>query len=254
MRRLIEAIDQIVRAHSIRLISVDVFDTLLLRATRPELARFADVAADQATALAAVGMPVDPVAIYAARLVAARTAYRCVGAVQGEREGRHGDILSMVAAALRLDPSAVPVLAAAELDHETKVMVGNRALAEALMRHRAEGRRVVFASDMYLPATAIHDLIARLLPSLVLDGGYSSADHGVTKRGGGLFQVMMRAEDVAANEVLHFGDSLLADVETPRRAGIHAIHVPRPRVWRGIHGVRHRVALLRHRAMMRRPA
>ncbi|MGE0717905.1 MAG: haloacid dehalogenase [Alphaproteobacteria bacterium] len=254
MRRLIEAIDGVVRAHPIRLLSVDVFDTLLLRGTRPEMARFRDVARAQAAALAARGIAADADALYAARMVAAHTAYRVVAAVGGEREGRHDLIVDLVCRALRLDPALAGLLAEVELACETRVLEGNRPLAEALGRHRAAGRRVVFTSDMYLPAPAIAGLIRDRLPQLELDGGYSSADHGVTKRGGGLFRIVAEREGVAPGEMLHFGDSWTADVATPRAMGIHVLHTPRPRLWRQANALRHRLALLGHRALMRRAA
>lgn len=129
-----------------------------------------------------------------------------------------------------------------------------RALADVLNRHHAAGIRVVFASDMYLPAGTIAGLIGRLLPQLALDGGYSSADLGVTKRGGGLFKVLLRQEQVEPGSVLHMGDSETADVATPRSMGIHVLHTPRPARWQHIHGLRQKMALLQHRAIMRRAA
>ncbi|BBK43981.1 hypothetical protein STVA_40010 [Allostella vacuolata] len=254
MRRLPEAIDQIVRDHPIRLISVDVFDTLLLRGTRPEMTRFADVAKAQAAALARRGIPADADALYAARLVAARTAYRLIRTVEGEREGRLDLILEMVCAALRLDPALAPLLAEVEFDCEVAELRGNAELAGVLNRHRAAGRRVLFASDMYLPAELIGRLIGRLLPQLELDGGYSSADLGVTKRGGGLFRVLMAREGVEAPSILHMGDSETADVATPRGLGIHVLHTPRPASWQRIHGLRQKLAVLHLRAIMRRAA
>ena len=254
MRRPTEAIDRIVRDHPIRLISVDVFDTLLLRGTRPEMARFARVAQMQAKALAARGVAVDADALYAARLVAARTAYRVIRTVEGEREGHLDLIFAMVARAVGLDPALAALLSDVEFESELEELVGNRPLAEALARQRAAGCRVVFASDMYLPAATIAGLIGRLLPDLVLDGGYSSADRGVTKRGGGLFRVLLAEEGVAPGEVLHLGDSELADVATPRAMGIHVLHTPRPAGWRRVHGLRQKLAILRHRAVLRRTA
>lgn len=254
MSRLTEAIDRIVRDHSIRLLSVDVFDTLLLRGTRPEMARFARVAGMQAQALAARGIAVEADALYAARMIAARTAYRVIRTVEGEREGHLDLIFAMVARALDLDSGLVPVLAEVEFASELDELVGNVALAETLMRHRAAGCRVVFASDMYLPEATIAGLIARKLPALELDGGYSSADHGVTKRGGGLFRVVMAGEGMEPGQILHMGDSALADVATPRAMGIHVLHTPRPSGWHRIHGLRQKLAILRHRSMMRRAA
>ncbi|MCC7276146.1 MAG: hydrolase, partial [Alphaproteobacteria bacterium] len=224
----------------------------LLRGTRPEMARFRDVARAQAAALAARGVAADPDALYAARLVAAHAAYRLVEPVEGEREGRHALILDLVCRALRLDPALAAELAEVELACETRALRGNMALAHALARHRRDGRRVVFTSDMYLPASAIGGLIAHHLPQLALDGGYSSADFGVSKRGGGLFRVVAEREGVQPAEILHFGDSWVADVATPRAMGIHVLHTPRPRLWRHANGLRHRLALLGHRAIMRR--
>jgi len=254
MRRAIAALADVVGRRPIKLISVDVFDTLLLRTTVPEPARFRAIARRQAARLAETGVSIDPEVLLVARLMASHLAYRVGAAPAGEREGRHGDIVAITAAAAGLDAASESLLREVELDYERETLTGNHALAAALAGHRAGGKRVVFASDMYFGTDAIAGLIADRLPALTLDGGYSSADCGATKRGGGLFRILAEREGVAPEEIVHLGDHPLADGAVPRSLGLATVATPRPAAWRGVHRARRVAAVLALRRMLRAAA
>lgn len=215
------------------LVSVDVFDTLLLRGTRPEFARFADVARLQHDALA--GASPGARTLLACRLRVTRRAYEAV------RAGRSGEvnfaaILAEMCAELGLPSPTVETLLAVELDYEAGVLTPNRDLAEILAGLNLP---LVAVSDTPLPAAALAGLLARFLPDLPLRRVYASADEGVTKRDGALFELVCEREGVAPARVLHLGDHARSDVAVPRARGLTAVHLPRPPLWRGLHGMRH---------------
>jgi hypothetical protein len=87
------------------------------------------------------------------------------------------------------------------------------------------GGRAVFVSDTDYPAG--------LLEKLLKNNGYASpvvyasSEHGVWKHNG-LYEAMLRAENVAPEDVTHYGDNYQADYLAPRRLGIKAVHLPRP--------------------------
>ncbi|NNC93597.1 MAG: hypothetical protein HKN80_14025 [Acidimicrobiia bacterium] len=87
---------------------------------------------------------------------------------------------------------------------------------------RADGGRIVFASDMYLP----EDVIRRMLVSAGIaeptDPLYVSSAEGVTKRTGDLFRLIMSRESISPAELTHVGDSLLGEFVPARRLGIRA--------------------------------
>lgn len=214
------------------LVSVDVFDTLLLRRTRPEFARFSDVAELQHGALGAASP--GSAALLACRLRVTRRAYDEV------RAGRSGEvsfaaILAELCAELHLPSETAAALLEVELHYEAGVLAPNRPLATLLAGLAVP---VVAVSDTPLSAASVGALLMRFLPGLPLGRIYASADEGATKRDGALFDVVCRREGVAPARVLHVGDHPHSDVAMPKARGLGAVHLPRTPLWRWLHGLR----------------
>ena len=225
------------RRPGVSLVSFDVFDTLLLRNTKPEPARFREMAREQRRALLAAGLSPPAVDdLFFARLQAARIAYSCAPLVEGERDASWDSILDLMLHGLGWegDPArlAREIITQVELDYEAANLSPNRPLMDLLARARDRGARLVFLSDMYLDSGGIAGLIARLAPDFSWDRGYVSSQVGMTKRGGGLFRHMLGEEGVDAGRVVHLGDDPVGDLATPRGLGITAVATPRPRWWR----------------------
>lgn len=214
--------------HRPDVLSVDCFDTLLLRGVESEEDRIRRLGFRIAASLEPRGIRVDPQAVASTRLAAARAEYRA--AAREGREARHDTILRLQCLALGLDPSfagsAAP-LVDAEIEQETCDLRPNLPLAKLLREVRRRGTRVIVVSDMYLPATAILRLLGNAGVAGDVDRVYSSSDHGATKRAGELFDVVVKAEGVRADRMLHAGDCRLGDLEAPRRRGIAAVRLPR---------------------------
>ncbi len=87
---------------------------------------------------------------------------------------------------------------------------------------RAQGTRVIYISDMYLP----HAVIWQML----VDGGiaeagetlYVSGELGITKRSGKLFEHVLKAEGLKPGELEHYGDNVYGDFFAPRKQGVTA--------------------------------
>lgn len=211
--------------HRPDVLSVDCFDTLLLRGVESEEDRIRRLGFRIAASLEPIGIRVYPQAVASTRLAAARAEYRA--AAREDREARHDTILRLQCLALGLDPSFMAPLVEAEIEQETCDLRPNLPLAKLLHEVRRRGTRVIVVSDMYLPATAILRLLENAGVAGDVDRVYSSSDHGATKRAGGLFDVVVKAEGVRADRMLHAGDCRLGDLEAPRRRGIAAVRLPR---------------------------
>jgi len=219
------------------MVSVDLFDTLLLRGTRPELMRFRDVAAWWHQALVAHGLGSPGAeALCRCRLSAHKAAFDRIGS---RGEVRHGVILEDIADRLRLADAAVPILAAAEIAYETAAVTVNTRLAALLIRLGRE-KPVVFTSDMYLPGHALAGILAALVPDLAGLPLFVSSDLGLTKRHGTLFPHLAAVSSLAPQDILHVGDNPVSDLVRPRAAGLEAMLLPRSLGWRLLHGLRHR--------------
>lgn len=97
--------------------------------------------------------------------------------------------------------------------------------AEVLAALRADGVRLVVVSNWDV---SLHEALATTGLAPLLDGAISSAEVRSAKPDGGIFaQALALAGDVAAEEALHVGDSLDADVTGAVAAGIPALLVAR---------------------------
>ena len=209
---------------NIRALSVDVFDTLLLRDACPELVRFRRISCEQARILAMQGLgDGDGNSLYRARLRVHKRAYDQVRA-EGIGEVRHRDILTALCAETGLPVSAVPLLAEAEWQAEVATLRLHRRLALLLSQ---TGLPVVLASDMYWPEEAVGRALCRLCPSLAQAPRFVSSGLGVTKRRGDLYPLLSRTLGLDPSTILHMGDNWSADVVQARAAGMQALWLPR---------------------------
>jgi len=216
------------RAKGARLISVDVFDTLLLRNGSSERSRLISGERRFAALLASQGRPVDAELLLRARIDAQRFAYRALDVDGGEGEVRLVDVVSRQLAVLGLPRSFVDARVEIEVTIEEDSLAANRPLAAFLNECRVAGARIVAVSDTALSAAALSRLMARFHKEGLIDRIYASADEGATKRHGELFRHVSAAEAVPLSQMLHLGDDAHADVAVPRRLGIGAVHLPRP--------------------------
>lgn len=112
-----------------------------------------------------------------------------------------------------------------ELDWEEMVLRPNLEMRQIWNMARAQGKKIVVASDMYLP----HEFLARVLAKNGFgdyDKLYVSGDLGKTKSTGTMFDQIIRDMGVAPHKILHIGDNKRADYKNPRRRGIRAWHYP----------------------------
>ena len=150
------------------------------------------------------------------------------------------EIYRELAFALGWDPemcrSAVEQL---ELELESETLIPNPKVRGMIEAAREAGKRVVFVSDMYLPADFIRGQLKRF--GLTRDGDhyYVSSEHKATKSSGRLFEVVLKEEQVQPRAVTHVGDHAHSDDAVPRRMGIINPSVPRrpPEPIRGGDGV-----------------
>lgn len=97
---------------------------------------------------------------------------------------------------------------------------------------REQGHKVLFLSDMYLPGAVVRQM---LIDQGFLDGlidGFTdgreavfvSADVGLSKGSGKLFNAVCRQLNIAPKQLHHTGDNRYADVRSARRMGVTATY------------------------------
>jgi FMN phosphatase YigB (HAD superfamily) len=115
-----------------------------------------------------------------------------------------------------------------ELDVEEKLLLPNAPVVQRIETLRSSNGRIVFTSDTYLPEAFVRAQLLRHGVAEEGDGIYVSSAAGVTKRHGGLFDVVLKREGVSARELHHHGDNTYNDIVMPRRFGIEATSLACP--------------------------
>ncbi len=211
-----------------RLISTDVFDTLLLRTLRSERSRLALGETMFSRRLAERGHRVPPRLLLALRREAQRLAFRARNARAPGGEVRLRDVVARQLAVLGLPDDCLAERLGIEIEVEKRSLLANRRLADALRRERA-GRRIVAVSDTMLSGEQVSRLLDHFHGPGLVDHVYSSADLGLTKRNGDIFAEVARREGVDSADICHFGDDPLADLEAARAGGLRAVLLERPK-------------------------
>jgi FMN phosphatase YigB (HAD superfamily) len=195
-------------------LSLDVFDTAVLRVVAQPIDVFELVARQHRHHARAEAFAFAPARV-AAEVEARRRAWPREDVTLDEIY----DVLAL--------PDGWPRAALRELecDIEGEVCVENGFVKQLYEYARANGKTVVFVSDMYLPPGAI--------ASLLVESGYPeprlfvSNDVGVTKHSGRLFAHVVDELRVRPERMLHIGDNLWADVAMPLLRGVPALYYER---------------------------
>ena len=144
-RRRLNAARQLLDSGAVAVLSLDIFDTLLLRDRTAELERFAGTAKCQASRFPRF----SPQELYDARALAHRLAYQSVPPVQGCREASAERIFTIMARILGLPADAIPALMEEELDYEAAHLRPDPVIVELAEQARSRGVPVIAVSDMY---------------------------------------------------------------------------------------------------------
>ena len=190
-----------------KVVSFDVFDTLLFRKTNtPE------------TIFELVGKHFQIHGFRKLRMdaqdEASRRAYAAFGYPHADMDQIYG-VLS--------EYDRIPVdwneVKAYEIQMERDALTANLEMLEIFRYAKAQGKRVVATSDMYLFASTLTQFLEDN-GFLGFDHVYCSADEHKAKFNKALFEQVARKEQVSYGDMLHIGDKERDDVEYPGSFGI----------------------------------
>jgi predicted HAD superfamily hydrolase len=217
---------EILQSGAIKVLSLDVFDTLLMRCRHSELQRFMDMGKIWHKKFPAISAD----SFYAARALAHRIAYQSQISVQGCREPQASAIFKCMCSILHLAEEDADTLAAMELEYEAAHLRLNPAVGELIRIAKEQNVKVIAVSDMYWKSDAIRQLIEKVVgETLRMDRVYSSSDTGISKSSGLLFDYVLKEEQCTSSAMLHIGDNKESDCVRPYlRHGINAVWIPRP--------------------------
>mgnify|MGYP001766888942 CR=1 FL=1 len=211
-----------------KILSLDVFDTFVLRDNSSELTRFYEIGGLMAKIVKErADKEVSQVDAFTARYLGTKATYRASRTVRGCREGSLEELHRTASRLLVGDTSLAESFIKAELDYEATRLEQNPFLVQYLRDYRAAGGRAVLVSDMYMHATQVGALLSRLgIAPEDYDLLMSSGDTKVSKASGGIFSLVESQMGEGAERFVHVGDSFRGDLAQPVRRGWQALHLP----------------------------
>jgi FMN phosphatase YigB (HAD superfamily) len=210
-------------ASSLRVLSLDCFDTILWRQTATPIDVFYDLQESE---------PFRRLGYNAKLRVTSEAAAREMKLVRTSRsEVTLPEIYR--AAFPDLTDAQVAELAAAEIAAEVHTCHPFPPVVELIRAARQRGLKVVIVSDTYLDESQLRHLLAATLPEdayRAIDRVFCSSAHGHSKVQGLHLHLLERMK-LRPHTVLHVGDNEAADFEAAGRYGIHAFHLVHHAPW-----------------------
>lgn len=217
------ALDALLRDPRTRVLSLDVFDTVLLRDSSTETERMY-----QAAVGAADELGVDAESLARLRWLSHDNAYRVVAMERPGGDARFAQMCAATVALLGLGADAAEALRRKELEVDAAHLRPHTQLLDVIDRTRSArpDLRIIAVSDIYYSAHDIRTLLRSVVGRDPFDAIYTSGDLDATKRDGGIFGHVARREQQQPDAFVHAGDTRGADVREPRAAGWRSTHLP----------------------------
>ena len=206
---------------NIKIISFDIFDTLLIRKVDPP-EEVKKIISDKVEKEGLLDIP-------ATQLLNVRNMCEQQLRKQAQENGYDPEcsireIMELVAKQVGADISVTKKLVSAELKVEealTFPMPDMKNLLSGLKNNY----KLIAVSDTYLPL----DLIEILLQSAGLrdffEDIYCSCEYRLNKGSGRLFEKILEIEQISPNQIIHIGDNAISDYLIPKKLGINSIQI-----------------------------
>jgi predicted HAD superfamily hydrolase len=203
------------RLAQLEVLSLDIFDTALVRRVAHPTTVFAVMEATAAC---------DPrfAGFADLRFRAEREARQLATEAGRSPEIGFDEIYDVVAREWRLSADDRTALETLELETERQVLVANPVVLRWYERARALGKRVIFVSDMYLPAAFLAEVLE--MASYAKPEVHVSNAYGVGKWQKALFDEAAKGCGVPGDRILHLGDNAQSDRDCAEAAGWNALH------------------------------
>lgn len=214
-------------------LSLDVFDTFLLRGPESEVERYLCWARFVLASLAdgpyeALGRSMTPEGLTVMRAKALELSYRFRKRIGSCAEGSIREVARNLALSLGQDQALARKLLALETKFETMQLQRNPLISKVVGKFHRRGGRVILISDMYLHSDMIETICRHVDPDGMrnVDQVISSADTIVNKRSGRIYGMVTEMLCLNPSRTIHIGDNFRSDVQMARLAGWHAMHFP----------------------------
>lgn len=116
-----------------------------------------------------------------------------------------------------------------ELDYEMKSLHMNPRIKKIYDAAKKNDMKIICISDTYLPGEIIHEVLSNY--GFDIDAVFSSADLRKTKGSGNIYRCVIDKLGIETKDIIHIGDNMESDYNIPHTLGIDAYHVPKIVDW-----------------------
>lgn len=209
----------------IKVISFDVFDTLVVR----PFGEPSDIFTYLNEPFARIFKTNSFVDFSSQRRVAEDKAHKLQKLNRpGVEEPTLDEIYEVLADLYGYDKTLLSQVKEQEMENEVRFSYARRFGVELFNLAKSVGKHVILVSDMYLPRRCI----LKILEKCGIEGYsklYLSSELHLRKHSGSMYPAIIDELGKIAKprQILHIGDNYLSDVENPKKYGLHAMHLPR---------------------------
>ncbi|MFN3739297.1 MAG: HAD hydrolase-like protein [Thermodesulfovibrionales bacterium] len=201
----------------IKVVSFDIFDTLLIRKIDPP-----EEIKKVISSLISEILPISPNEYILMRTVAEQQLRNHARSTGFDPECSIEEIIEYILKKNRLDSCLKDRLISVELQVE-KSHIAPMPGIKSILTKLKNRYKLIAASDTYLSCWMINVLLQEVGLADLLDAIYCSCDYKLNKGSGRLFKKIAESERINISELLHIGDNFMSDYFVPRRIGCNAI-------------------------------
>lgn len=213
---------EMVNRPDVRVISTDVFDTLVWRQVAAPHGAFS-LLADRLRSRGHLAGHMTSESFLQLRMLAEREARLKRAQSFGDLEVNLEEVYAVVPPWVFNHPESREIALETELALERDLIVADLDVVELLRAGQAAGKLVIAVSDTYFSEVRLRDLLGQAgLGSLTLDRVFVSCEYRQGKNAG-LFEVALGVLGLAPAAMVHLGDNDEADIEPARALGIATV-------------------------------
>lgn len=133
------------------------------------------------------------------------------------------DVYKQIGKVSNIPVNELDVIKGWELELEESVLIRNEPMYKIFKRALELKKRIVIMSDMYLSSDFIKKILEREGYNSI-SNIYVSCDLGKRKDDGTMFKFVLEDQGIKSSELLHIGDNYRSDYQNPLTLGIAAFH------------------------------
>lgn len=141
---------------------------------------------------------------------------------RGEEDITLDDIYSWIKDKYLIQPSTLDILKNKEQELELKFCYQRKSGKNLYELAKQQNKIVIACSDMYLPIDIIEKILVK--NGYVMDKIYVSSETKLCKSTGSMFKFVKKDLGVSANSILHIGDNWVSDVVNAKKSGWNVSH------------------------------